>query len=408
MVNEPKKHHYVPRSVLRNFSIGGEQRSVFVFDKNSGRSFASAIGDAAAERDFYRVDLGERHINFEPLFQDLDDRLASLVAKLTTRPSLRALDRADRYDLAVVTACQLLRTKLQRTSSMEVARQLSQRLEESGVGPPEETLDEQQARLGSLRRLLALEEIAAVLAGKDLVLVKTSSPVLWTSDNPVVFCNTFPYGRPALAAPGVEVYHPIAPGLCLAFLCRSLGEILAESLDPEHPRPATGTPLMPRLLASIREGVPLDGDDNYSNYLNELQIRYSSRFLYSSRDDFGLATEVLTSNPSLREVRTRVTVGKMGTWLPPNPDMPSGTWLVVESGYRHHILPVTLIEDDSWAFAFTTTDETKLMLMERDSPFESVTLYTDGHALQMIRGVVFQYLERNGLRYVRVQHADPQ
>ncbi len=98
----------------------------------------------------------------------------------------------------------------------------------------------------------------------------------------------------------------------------------------------------------------------------------------------------------------------MGTWLPPNPDMPSGTWLVVESGYRHHILPVTLIEDDSWAFAFTTTDETKLMLMERDSPFESVTLYTDGHALQMIRGVVFQYLERNGLRYVRVQHADPQ
>ncbi len=378
-----------------------------MFDKSSGRSFASPIGDAAAERDFYRVDLGERHINFEPLFQNLDDRLASLVAKLTTAPSLKELDPADRYDLAVVTACQLLRTKLQRTSPMEVARQLSQRLEESGFGLPEETLDEQQVRLGSLRRLLALEEVAAVLAAKDLVLVKTASPALWTSDNPVVFYNSFPYGRPALAAPGVEIYHPIAPSLCLAFLCRSLGEILAESLDPRHPRPASNNPLMPRLLASIREGVPLDGDDNYSTYLNELQIRNSSRFLYSSRDDFGLAAEVLTRNPSLREVRSLVTVGEMGTWLPPNPDMPSGTWLVVESGHRHHILPVTLIEDDSWAFAFTTTDETKLLLMESDSPFDSVTLYSDGHALQMIRGVVFQYLERNGLRYVRVQHADP-
>ena len=408
MVNEPKKHHYVPRSVLRNFSIGGQKRSVFVFDKSSGRSFASPIGDATVERDFYRVDLGERHINFEPLFQNLDDRLASLVAKLTTAPSLKELDPADRFDLAVVTACQLLRTKLQRTSPMEVARQVSQRLEQSGFGLPEETLDEQQVRLDSLRRLLALEEVAAVLAAKELVLVKTASPVLWTSDNPVVFYNTFPYGRPALAAPGVEVYHPIAPSLCLAFLCRSIGEIIAESLDPRHPRPALNNShsLMPRLLASIREGVPLDSDDNYSTYLNELQIRNSSRFLYGSRDDFGLAVEVLARSPSLREVLSLETVGEMGTGPPPNPKMPSGTWLVVESSYRHHILPVTLIEDDSWAFAFTTTDETKLLLMERDSPFDSVTLYTDGHTRQMIRGVAFQYLERKGLRYVRVQHAD--
>ena len=110
MEKEPKKHHYVPRSVLRSFSIGGARRSVFVFDKNNGRVFSSTVGNAAADNHFYRVDLGKHRINFEPLFQDLDDRLANLVTRLTTTPSLSALDSADRHDLAVVTACQLLRT----------------------------------------------------------------------------------------------------------------------------------------------------------------------------------------------------------------------------------------------------------------------------------------------------------
>lgn len=406
MANEPRKHHYIPRSVLRNFSIAGDQRSVFVFDKTSGRSFASPIGDAGAERNFYSVDIGDRHINFEPLFQSLDDRLASLVAMLTSTPSLEALDAVDRYDLAAVTACQLLRTKMQRTSPLDLARQLSQRARESGLDVPEEKADEQKTRLGSLERLIALDEIAGVLATKDMILVRTPCPCLWTSDNPVTLYNVFPYGRPALKAPGVEIYHPISPQLCLGFMCRSLGEILAESLDPEHPRPATNNPQMVRLLASIRDGVPLEGDTNYSTYLNELQIRNSSRFLYGSRDDFSLAQEVIAHNPTLRNVRTLVTVGKMGTWLPPNPEMPPGTWLVVESGYRHHIIPVTIVADDSWALAFTTTDETKLALMNRDSPFDSVTLYRDGHALRMIRGVVFQYVHGDGTRYVRVQHAD--
>lgn len=407
MPAEPKKHHYVPRSVLRSFSIAGDQRSIFVFDKTTNRSFPSPIADAGAERNFYRVQLGDRDINFEPLFQKLDDRLAELVSKLTSTPSLRALGLADRRDLAVVTACQLLRTKLQRTSPLEVARQLSLRLEERGLEPPQEAVGEQDVRLSSLRRLLALEEVADLLASKDLILVAASRPALWTSDNPVVLYNTFPYGRPALAAPGVEIYHPIAPHLSLGFLCRSLREIITESLDPNHPRPRTQDPSMSRLLASIIEGIPLEADDNYCTYLNELQINNSSRFLYSSTDDFDLAREVIAHNPDVREVRSLVTVGQMGTWLPHDSRMPSGTWLVIESGYRHHILPVEIIQDDSWAFAFTTTDETKLALIDRDSPFDSVALYTDGNAVRWVREVVFQHLERDGTPYVRIRHADP-
>ena len=70
MPNEPKKPHYVPQSVLRRFSIRGERRNVFVFDKHTQRSFALPISDAGAERHFYSVPVGERRLNFEPFFQD--------------------------------------------------------------------------------------------------------------------------------------------------------------------------------------------------------------------------------------------------------------------------------------------------------------------------------------------------
>lgn len=232
MPTEPKKHHYVPRSILRHFSIGGERRSVFVFDKTSQRSFPSPIPDAGAEKNFYRVDLDGRNINFEPFFDSLDHRLATLVAKIVNVSSLAALSAAERYDLAVVTACQLLRTKLQRTSPIEISRQFSQRLQDEGLEAPTE-LTESASRFASFKRLLELEPLADLLASKDLLLIISHETKFWTSDNPVVLHNSFSYGRCGLAAPGVEIYHPLAAHLCLSFLCPSIKEILAESFDQD-------------------------------------------------------------------------------------------------------------------------------------------------------------------------------
>jgi hypothetical protein len=54
-----RKHHYVPRCYLKNFSVRRKKGKpqVQVFDKKDGRAFPSAIDNIAAERDFNTVNV---------------------------------------------------------------------------------------------------------------------------------------------------------------------------------------------------------------------------------------------------------------------------------------------------------------------------------------------------------------
>lgn len=79
---------------------------------------------------------------------------------------------------------------------------------------------------------------------------------------------------------------------------------------------------------------------------------------------------------------------------------------MVEIGHRHHMLPVELVPRESWTIDFTTTDMTKLRMIERDAPFDCVRLFRDQQEIRATRNVVFQYVDVDGRRFVRVQHAD--
>lgn len=47
-MSESKKHHYVPRSLLRGFLIPGTEQ-VYVFDKKETRVYKAGIANVAAE-----------------------------------------------------------------------------------------------------------------------------------------------------------------------------------------------------------------------------------------------------------------------------------------------------------------------------------------------------------------------
>ena len=114
----------------------------------------------------------------------------------------------------------------------------------------------------------------------------------WISDNPIVMFNSLPYGNIGLSAPGIEIYFPLSPSRALAFFCPSIGKQIAESLDPEHPRRHVEDPIYPEMLRAIRNRSMLAVPDSYVEFLNELQVRQSTRFLYSDRNEFDLARRV--------------------------------------------------------------------------------------------------------------------
>lgn len=91
-MSPPKKHHYVPRSILRNFSVDGARKQVHVFDKSTNRSFLNAIGDAGCETHFNTVELNAETISFEEVFNGNDERLALLVERLLQERTLGCLD----------------------------------------------------------------------------------------------------------------------------------------------------------------------------------------------------------------------------------------------------------------------------------------------------------------------------
>ena len=53
-MGEPRKHHYVPKFFLAEFSDNG--KSVLQIEKKTGRSYKCALADAATARDFHRLD----------------------------------------------------------------------------------------------------------------------------------------------------------------------------------------------------------------------------------------------------------------------------------------------------------------------------------------------------------------
>ncbi len=231
--------------------------------------------------------------------------------------------------------------------------------------------------------------------------------VLWISDNPVVLQNTFPYGRVGVTAPGIEIYFPIGPKRCLALYCKSIGEQIRESLDPDHPRPRLSKRLYQDLLRGIDQGVTVSIAAEFVAFLNELQISQSSRFLYSARSDFDFANRILRGRPSLGTVTSLVKLGELGAAAPPFRDMP-GTFLLLESGHTHHLLPVIDRSEQcgKGGIAVTILDELKFRTINAANVFDSASLIVDGHVMNLMREIVLASESFKGEQLFVVKHTN--
>lgn len=404
-----RKHHKVPRSLLRQFAAPDRNDQVFVYNKNGRRSYPSSINDAGAERDFYAVGTGPRRFNWEPAFQLLDDRLAEALRELNTCEDLAEVGETVREDLPVLIATQLLRTQLQRTSAPDLAEKLNSIGEKFDV--QELDISDDANRFLHFQRVLGMERLAVVLGTKDFLLLRSTDvlPTLWISDNPVVIHNTFPYGRHGVSAPGVEIYLPISTTRCLALYCPSIGEQIRESLDAAHPRAALSAPLYMDLLNAIERGSAVPIDTAFVSFLNELQIRQSSEYVYSASPDFEAAEMILRNQPELGKIRSLFEIGQPGA--PPRrfDRMPSGTFLLLEHGHRHHLLSVIDCSSASGkgGIAVEILDKAKLETLDATAVFDAATLIIDGYEMDHMSSVVLSPRVDVGEDVFLVQHADP-
>lgn len=385
MPMNPKKHHYVPQSALKRFSVDGRGKQVWVFDKRERRAYLSSIRNAGAENYFYATELAGERLVFEGLFENIDAVGPEVLDEIAANRSVTNVVPPKRAVLAALVAVQLLRVKLVRTTLQAIPQQLKDALRGFGIAAADvPSVSEEGARRSSLRQLIDLAPaVARALEQKDLILVEPEDPEerFLIGDNPVVMYNSLPYGNIGLTEPGVEIYLPLSSRLTLGFYCPTIQRKLAAADVAELGRLAP-------ILEALRSGAPVAWEPKAAGYLQELQMQNSHRFVFSESDNFDLVRRMLEWDPELAEVRTRLETGWEG--YVGRDDMPDGTWLVIFGSADHAMIPVEEVHSQSdppWDTYFKSGKTEFLQAVIEGGPLKRILVVREKQIVQERRRV---------------------
>ncbi|WP_374321525.1 DUF4238 domain-containing protein [Brevundimonas sp.] len=389
---ESKKHHFVAQSILRRFTNASADDRLYVYDKARDVSHPSTVLAAGMENGFNVVHIDGERINFEGDFDQPDGAMANVQNRLVDARSLAVLSDADRLVLADTAAVQLLRTKMFRSTMRSVTDAIFSDMERVGLLTGERPeLGEQDARAMARAALHERERQRELLAKLDLILIEPEpGGSFWTSDNPLVRYNQQPYGETGLASPGVEVYWPIAADLAVGFMCPTFSKRIDQGVELGDALEKSVRDQCLAIQTALAAGTPTTlGRGRTDAFLNELQVRSSSRFIYSRDDDFTLARSILAKSPALKKVDSMVAVGRIGEGPGPRANMPNGLQLVVYGRDDHLMVPLVSYTDAGGGFDALFEEPAYANMLMSQLPWKEVRIFDDG-------------AERRGMRQLKV------
>jgi len=290
-----KIQHYVPQFYLRNFANkDGSTYFTNCFDKVAQKIYTVNIDSIAAEKYFYDDD-EDTNQSVERKLGQMEATFSQTCSTLVKEEDVSVLSPDERKALAYFVTLQEVRTREFREMIRDMLKQLAERLSHERLA---EAFKKQLDRVSAegypkeFQIDFLIKEVpylAAILNQMKWVLLrnKTSMPY-WTSDHPVNRHNPndlIPYGNLGLRSPGIEIYFPLSPKLAL-MICdpRGPGSLFDEKFS----------------ITDVQNVI----------FQNHLQVKWSTRHIFSPGEDFSLAQEMLKETPELgheRRKRMRVT-----------------------------------------------------------------------------------------------------
>jgi len=229
-MNEPRKHHYLPKFYLRNFASVDEK---LMQADRTGRVFGTSVDDAGAIKDFHRLDYEDAdEFAFEKGLASLEGVLAALLSRVLSSDRISETDRETVVFFAAHLRMRVppVHKHVERLLQSAVRSSLHL-LERQGALPSRpEGLDDSWSDsvnilianwkcLEMMFRLAADEDHLAFLSGMHISLLRAPSDSYFlTSDQPVSIFE--PYDTDQYAAsysPAVEFTLPLSAKLALQF-----------------------------------------------------------------------------------------------------------------------------------------------------------------------------------------------
>jgi hypothetical protein len=328
--------HFVPKNaLLKNFAGRRRDGKLYVFDKHASRAIrhATSISNIAAQRRFNEAQTEQGIVSLEAPLTFIEDAAAPVIERLVAMESLAEIDEEDAGVLALFVAIQFIRVPRIR----EAQRQLRQGLVDiakkvmphaKNIPELEKELQNEAIKLAGLAHIAeASSEYARILLRHQWLLMKAPPEcAFWISDCPVVLHNDRdfgPYGNLGIALPAIQIYMPISPTLSLGIW--EAGVIEDRLTQIEKMRRQYNQLKLKKLLATpqpddgileasyelalkkhastkacMDNGLPIAMDEEQVVFMNYLQYKWSTRFIFSNNPDFSLAHGIAKSHPNLK------------------------------------------------------------------------------------------------------------
>jgi hypothetical protein len=330
--------HYVPQVLLRlhvkDDSIKRSSDQVWCFDKQTGKVFSPNIRGVLAGTRFYEVEVDGRTFSLEEPLSDLEGKVGPILGRLVQNQKLTELTEADRLAIAAFCAVQFLRTQGFRDRIKDLNEGVAEALRKRGIDPVEvpnfKMMSDDDIKSFSMNMVAdAPKKFGPHFLSKFWHLVGTTpDDPFHLGDHPIVLDNDVFQGRGSvgLASPGVTIYLPLAPTLCLAMTDSDLIKVLFEGAQKfragykelHSKTPTRGSPeewaaflqemkenhdRVNQQVGPLEEGTASVYHPRIVMRVNSLQMIYAGRWIVSSRPDYSLPLKMIEDDPSLRERR---------------------------------------------------------------------------------------------------------
>jgi hypothetical protein len=330
--------HYVPQVLLRlhanDPSAKKGSQQVWCFDKQTDKVFPANIRGVLSGTRFYEVEVDGQTLSLEEPLSEIEGMLSPILARLVRDQKLAALTKEDRFTIASFCAVQLLRTQGFRDRIKDLNEGVAEALRKRGIDPSEvsnfKMLSDEEIKAFSMDILAeAPRKYGPHFLSKYWHLIGSMpDDPFHLGDHPVVVDNDVRSGPGSLglASPGVTIYLPLSPTLCLAMTDPVLIEELFEGArkvragyeEFEKRIAADGFPAgaaaflkemnenrdrVTQQVEPMEAGTPSAYHPQVVTRVNSLQMLYAGRWIVSSKPDFSLPLMMIANDPGLRARR---------------------------------------------------------------------------------------------------------
>lgn len=298
-MTKPKKQHYVPQFLLRNFAFGKKQKAkLWVLDKQTATVFHSSVRDIAHENLFYEYCGEAGTYDFEGVMEKLDSKAAGIIQDVIASSTLPRIG-PNYIWLSYYVIAQMLRTPVIR-KDMDNFRELiihkfGSEMSLEGDPKPVSDYGPEDSKLSSIQLLRDVPKLAKILQEKVWVLcVAPETAPYIIADNPVSKHNMIDRGMRGnlgLKNDGIELYMPLSPRLSIHMMCPKIAT--AALLTPDLGERYSGAMTDKEPVCILPENV---------EFMNSLQVIWAERFVYARhREHLEMPLDMLKTNPELRD-----------------------------------------------------------------------------------------------------------